>query len=90
MLLIDGKIIEINRADVEISEVDEAYCQLAKEILEHGVLTENRTGIDTISIPNWNFVFHLDTKLLSKNLSVVLIPNYEECDIRFDTNLQRA
>ena len=77
MLLIDGKIIEINRADVEISEVDEAYCQLAKEILEHGVLTENRTGIDTISIPNWNFVFHLDkgfpiseTKLVNaKNFS---------------------
>ena len=77
MIVIDGKIIEINREDVEISEIDEAYCQLVKKVLDHGQLIENRTGIDTLAIPNWNFVFHLDkgfpiseTKLVNaKNLS---------------------
>ena len=60
MLVIDGKIIELNRDDVEISEVDEAFYNLAKRILEEGVLTPNRTGVDTIAIGNWDFDFHLD------------------------------
>jgi len=52
-------MIEINRANAFVSEIDEAYCNLVKEILEKGVRTQNRTGIDTISIAGWNYKFDL-------------------------------
>lgn len=56
---INDKEIEIKRQNAKISEVDEAYCSLVKEILENGIRTNNRTGIDTISIAGWNYKFDL-------------------------------
>ena len=58
-MIISNKMIEINRANAFVSEIDEAYCNLVKEILEKGVRTQNRTGIDTISIAGWNYKFDL-------------------------------
>ena len=58
-MIISNKMIEINRANAFVSEIDEAYCNLVREILEKGVRTQNRTGIDTISIAGWNYKFDL-------------------------------
>lgn len=76
MLVINGKEIIVNRAYVQISEVDEAYCQLAKKIIEEGVLTKNRTGVDTLAIPNWNFVFHLDKEFPIPETKLVPAKNF--------------
>ena len=57
---INGKEIKINRANAVISEVDTAYCTLLMEILNEGLETENRTGINTKSIAGWSYKFHLD------------------------------
>ena len=56
---INGKEIKINRANAVISEVDTAYCELLQHILKDGVRTNNRTGIDTIAIANWQHIFDL-------------------------------
>ena len=45
----------INKKNAVVSDWDIEYCKLLKKILEEGKLTENRTGIDTISIPGYNF-----------------------------------
>ena len=58
-MVIDGKEIKINRKNAVVSEMDEAYCKLVKEILETGSQTKNRTGIDTIAIAGWNHKFDL-------------------------------
>lgn len=59
MIKVDGKEIKINRANAVVSEMDKAYCSLVKEILDKGIRTENRTGIDTISIAGWYYKFDL-------------------------------
>jgi thymidylate synthase len=77
MIKINGKEIRINRENAVISETDVAYCELVKKILEEGVQTHNRTGIDTLSIAGWTYKFDLqkgfpiaETKLVkAKNLS---------------------
>ena len=38
---------------------DKEYCKLLKEIVEHGVEVENRTGINSIKIPAWHFELDL-------------------------------
>ena len=43
-----------------MTKFDKDYLELAKEILEHGVEVENRTGINTLKIPRWNFEFDLE------------------------------
>ncbi len=58
-MIINGKEIKINRGNAIVSETDEAYCTLVKKILEEGVRTHNRTGIDTIAIAGWNYKFDL-------------------------------
>ena len=58
-MIINGKEIKINRDNAIVSETDEAYCTLVKKILEEGVRTHNRTGIDTIAIAGWNYKFDL-------------------------------
>lgn len=45
----------INRETAVLSEWDEIYCNLLKQILSQGSLKENRTGIDTITIPSVSF-----------------------------------
>ncbi len=56
---INGQEIRINRKNAVISEVDTAYCELLQYILDNGVRTNNRTGIDTIAIANWQHIFDL-------------------------------
>lgn len=58
-MLINGKEYTINRVTAKVSEWDETYCNLLKEIVDNGILTENRTGVNTYSIPNYYFL--LDT-----------------------------
>ena len=56
---INGKEIKIKRENAHVSEVDKAYCNLLQQILDEGLRTHNRTGIDTISIAGWNYKFDL-------------------------------
>ena len=42
----------INRDTAKVTEWDKIYCNLLKEVIEHGELAENRTGIETLQIPN--------------------------------------
>ena len=42
----------INRDNAKVTEWDKQYCNLLKEVIEHGELAENRTGIETLQIPN--------------------------------------
>ena len=39
---------------------DKEYLRLCEKILNEGVEVENRTGINTIKIPNYNFEFDLE------------------------------
>ncbi len=56
-MIIDNKEIRINRDNAFVSEVDIAYCNLLEEILRDGLETNNRTGINTISIAGWSHKF---------------------------------
>ena len=58
-MIIDGKTVEIKRENAIVSETDEAYCKLVSQILNEGIQTHNRTGIDTLSIAGWNYKFDL-------------------------------
>ena len=42
-----------------MTEFDREYLKLVKKILEEGIEVENRTGINTIKIPEYNFKFDL-------------------------------
>ena len=42
-----------------MSKFDDDYISLVKEILNKGVEVENRTGVNTIKIPSYNFEFDL-------------------------------
>ena len=59
MIVINGQEIRINRENAVVSEMDEAYCKLCEKILSEGVETNNRTGINTLSIAGWNYKFDL-------------------------------
>lgn len=43
-----------------MTEFDIEYLKLVREILDKGIEVENRTGINTIKIPSWNFSFDLN------------------------------
>ena len=58
-MVINGKEIRINRENAVVSEVDEAYCKLLRDILKNGIEKENRTGINTKAIAGWNYKFDL-------------------------------
>jgi len=49
---IKDKEYVINRETAKVTEWDKQYCNLLKEVIEHGELAENRTGIETLQIPN--------------------------------------
>lgn len=42
-----------------MTKFDKDYIKLLKTILEEGIEVENRTGINTIKIPSYNFEFDL-------------------------------
>lgn len=52
---IKGKDYIINKNTAKISEWDKIYCDILKEVINKGELSPNRTGIETLSIPNVNF-----------------------------------
>ena len=43
-----------------MTKFDKDYLELCKVILNKGVEVENRTGINTLKIPSWNFEFDLN------------------------------
>ncbi len=43
-----------------MTEFDKEYLRLLREILNNGVEVENRTGINTIKIPEFHFSFDLN------------------------------
>ena len=58
-MIINDKEIKIDRSKARVSDMDTAYCNLVNEILTTGSRTNNRTGIDTISIAGWNYKFNV-------------------------------
>lgn len=52
---INGKEYTINRNTAKVTEWDKIYCDILKEIINKGELSPNRTGVETLSIPNVNF-----------------------------------
>lgn len=52
---INDKDFVINRSTAKVTEWDKIYCNILKEIIDYGELTPNRTGIETLAIPNVNF-----------------------------------
>lgn len=52
---IKNKEYEINRSTAKVTEWDKIYCDILKEIINKGELSPNRTGIETLSLPNINF-----------------------------------
>ncbi|MDD3341418.1 MAG: thymidylate synthase [Bacilli bacterium] len=59
-MIINKQDYKINRATAKVTEWDTMYCQAVKNIIDHGELCENRTGIDTLSLPNVNFSIDCD------------------------------
>lgn len=55
MIKIGKDEFSINRENVRVSEFDKIYCNLLKRIIKEGEQVHNRTGVDTISIPNAMF-----------------------------------
>lgn len=43
-----------------MSNIDKEYYKLVKRILDEGYLVKNRTGVDSIKLPNWHFEFDLN------------------------------
>ena len=74
-MIINEKEIKINRESAIISDCDIAYCKLVKKILKEGARTKNRTGIDTISIPGWNYQFDLSKQFPITETKDVKIKN---------------
>ncbi len=42
-----------------MANIDREYYKLVKKIIEEGYLVKNRTGVDSIKIPDWNVKFDL-------------------------------
>ena len=76
-MIINGKEIKINRENAVVSVADTEYYKLCKEILDNGLKTNNRTGIDTKSIAGYNFKIDISKcfpiletkKVVAKNFS---------------------
>ena len=56
-MVINGKEVKVNRENAIVRDFDKQYCELLKKILNEGELFENRTGVDTLSIPGGGYVF---------------------------------
>lgn len=54
-MIIKNKNYKINRNTCKVTEWDKLYCETLKDIIENGELCPNRTGIETLSIPNAYF-----------------------------------
>ena len=56
-MVINGKEVKVNRENAIVRDFDKQYCELLKKILNEGELFENRTGVDTLSIPGGGYAF---------------------------------
>lgn len=72
---INGKEVKINRKDVVVRDFDKQYCELLKKILEEGELFENRTGVDTLSIPGGGYVFDVGNEFPILESKKIMLKN---------------
>lgn len=72
---INGKEVEVNRKDAVVRDFDKQYCELLKKILEEGELFENRTGVDTLSIPGGGYVFDVGNEFPILESKKVILKN---------------
>ena len=77
-MVINGKKIVINRANVFVSEMDEAYCDLCRQIIKFGIRTINRTGVDTLSIPGWSYCFDTSKSYPIAETKKIIAANYSK------------
>ena len=61
-MVINGKEVKVNRENAIVRDFDKQYCELLKKILSEGELFENRTGVDTLSIPGGGYVFDVENE----------------------------
>ena len=71
----NGKEIKINRKDAVVRDFDKQYCELLKKILEEGELFENRTGVDTLSIPGGGYVFDVGNEFPILESKKIMLKN---------------
>lgn len=72
---INGKKVEVNRKDAVVRDFDKQYCELLKKILEEGELFENRTGVDTLSIPCGGYVFDVGNEFPILESKKIMLKN---------------
>lgn len=72
---INGKEVKINRKDAVVRDFDKQYCELLKNILEEGELFENRTGVDTLSIPGGGYVFDVGNEFPILESKKIMLKN---------------
>ena len=72
---INSKEIKINRKDAVVRDFDKQYCELLKKILEEGELFENRTGVDTLSIPGGGYVFDVGNEFPILESKKIMLKN---------------
>lgn len=72
---INGKEVKINRKDAVVRDFDKQYCELLKKILEKGELFENRTGVDTLSIPGGGYVFDVGNEFPILESKKIMLKN---------------
>lgn len=72
---INGKEVKINRKDAVVRDFDKQYCKLLKKILEEGELFENRTGVDTLSIPGGGYVFDVGNEFPILESKKIMLKN---------------
>ena len=59
-MIIKGKDYKINRETAKVTKWDKMYCDTLKEIISDGELCQNRTGIETLSIPHAYFKLDIE------------------------------
>ena len=67
--------VKINRKDAVVRDFDKQYCELLKKILEEGELFENRTGVDTLSIPGGGYVFDVGNEFPILESKKIMLKN---------------
>ena len=72
---INGKEVKINRKEAVVRDFDKQYCELLKKILEEGELFENRTGVDTLSIPGGGYVFDVGNEFPILESKKIMLKN---------------
>ena len=72
---INGKEVEVNRKDAVVRDFDKQYCELLKKILEEGELFENRTCVDTLSIPGGGYVFDVGNEFPILESKKIMLKN---------------